>query len=293
MKHIVSVSGGLGSAEALRRTIETHGRENTIAVFADVKGDAGGNWWTIAPVVDALLHERWGGESRDTYRFIWQLASHFDLPIERLEDGRTVFQVFAKTRAFRLFSGGRFVHKCSELLKRDVIRRWLLDTQQSGGYALVLGMGWDEVHRVKSAQAYWQNALDWPVQVVAPNAEPPYADNTETVRWLESAGIDIPDAYRAGFAHNNCGGGCIAAGQAHWAQLYKTRPEVYHYWSYMEQSLQRHIGKDVSILKDERNGQTKPMTLAAFAKRVSIGDYPRLDYGGCGCFVEQQLSLAI
>ena len=37
MLYIVNVSGGLTSFEALRRTIERHGKDSTVAVFADTK----------------------------------------------------------------------------------------------------------------------------------------------------------------------------------------------------------------------------------------------------------------
>lgn len=286
MKYIVSVSGGLGSAEALKRTIDAHGKDNVVAVFADVKGDASTHFFSQFPEVDKLLHERFGGESRDTYRFIWELSHHFDIPVERLEDGRTVFSVFAKSRAFRVFSGGVFVHKCSELLKREHIAKYIEANYKAGEYEIVLGMGWLEGHRVENAQGYWRRRLGWDVNVTAPNMVKPYADNCNTEAWLSAAGIEVPKSYSDGFEHNNCGGGCIAAGQTHYAQLHKARPLVYAYWQYMEMSLNRYWGKDafVTILKDERGGTSKPMSLAAFEERIKVGDYPKLDWGGCGCF---------
>jgi hypothetical protein len=286
-KYIVSVSGGLGSAEALKRTIERYGKENTVAVFADAKGDGLTHTFSAAPVVDALLHERYGGESRDLYRFLWQLSAHFEIPIERLEDGRTIWRVFADNRAFRLFSGGVFVHKCSDELKRQTMKRYILSHYQQGTYAIVLGMGWDEPHRVTTAQAYWRRELGWAVDVLAPNADAPYVDNCTVERWIHAAGIETPAAYTDGFEHNNCGGGCISAGQGHFANLYKTRKDVYLYWAYMEAQIQRVIGKRVTILKDERGGETRPLSLYEFIPRIEAGDYRKLDWGGCGCFVGQ------
>ena len=49
--------------------------------------------------------------------------------------------------------------------------------------------------------------------------------------------------------------------------------------------IKKHIGKDVSILKDRRGGTTKPMTLAEFEKRIETGDYDQHEWGGCGCGV--------
>lgn len=71
MRYIVSVSGGLGSTEALKRTIETRGKENVAAVFADVKGHGSSHYWSVAPVVDELLDERGGvAKPMSLYAFI-------------------------------------------------------------------------------------------------------------------------------------------------------------------------------------------------------------------------------
>lgn len=287
MKYIVSVSGGLGSAEALKRTIETYGKENVVAVFADVKGDAKSHFWAKFPIIDQLLHERFGGESRDTYRFLWQLSYHFDIPIERLEDkdGRTIFSVLAANRAWRLWVNGYFVHKCSEILKREQIKEYIQTHFKPGEYTIVLGMEWDEDHRVKGALKYWRKELGWDVEVIAPNAEFPLADNCTTERWITEAGIEIPAAYPEGFEHGNCNQGCIAAGQGYYANLYFKRPGVYFYWMWIENGLIEFWGKFVTILKDERGGVTKPLSLQSFVARILTGDYIKSDIGGCGCFV--------
>lgn len=282
-KHIVSFSGGLGSAEALKQTVDKYGKENVIALFADVKGSGLTHNWSL-PTVDNLLHERFGGETRDLYRFIWQLSSYLDVSVIRLEDGRTIFRVFADNKAFRLFSGGVFVHKCSEQLKRLQIKKWILASGlKPGDYDMVLGFGWDEAHRLKSAQAFWRRELGWDIEVSAPL----HADSCDTTRWLTEAGIEISRSYTDLFEHDNCGGGCIAAGQAHFANLYLKRRDVYLYWAYMEAGIQRVIGRAVTILKNERDGGSKPLSLYAFIPRILAGDYPKNDWGGCGCFVGQ------
>lgn len=295
MKYIVSVSGGLGSAEALKRTIEQHGKENVVALFADVKGDAKTHFWSKFPVLDQLEHERFGGESRETIRFLWQLSYHFDIPIERLEDEhkRTVYAVFAKNRAFRLFSGGVFVHKCSEILKRGVIKQYILSNFKPGEYTIVLGMGWDEAHRAKASQAYWRRELGWDVNVISPNAGKPLADKCVTERWVTEAGLDIAPAYEQGLDHDNCNAFCIAAGQGHYAIVYNKRPGVYFYSARMEKSLSNYWGKPVTILKDERGGETKPLSLYDFIPRILAGDYQKGDIGGCGCFVGNPMATVL
>ena len=95
MKHIVSFSGGLGSAEALKQTVDKYGKDNVIALFADVKGSGLSHNWSF-PAIDNLLHERFGGESRDLYRFMWELSSYLEIPVQRLEDGVLVGEVLVQ-----------------------------------------------------------------------------------------------------------------------------------------------------------------------------------------------------
>ena len=66
MKYVVNVSGGLTSYEALRRTIAKHGKEHTLAPFANTKI-----------------------EDEDLYRFLRDVERVLEIPIIWLEDGRT------------------------------------------------------------------------------------------------------------------------------------------------------------------------------------------------------------
>lgn len=288
MKYVVSISGGLGSAEALKRTIDQHGRDNVLAVFCDVKGRGDRHIFSRFPVVDGLLHERFGGESHDTYRFLFQLSHHLGISIERLETDDSIWNVFARRKALLLvLSGGVFFCPASEELKRWQFRDYV--QRIAGNITIVLGMGWDEPHRVKSSASYWSKALERDVQVIAPNAIQPYADNTTTLSWLREAGVEPPSAYAAGMLHNNCYGGCVMQGLTGFARLHDTRPDVFWYWAWMEKRLQDWIGKGYTILKDQRGGSTTPLNLYDFAERIQAGDVPKFDYGGCGCFANSEM----
>jgi hypothetical protein len=104
-----------------------------------------------------------------------------------------------------------------------------------------------------------------------------------------AAGIAVPRLYGAGYPHNNCGGGCVRAGQAQFALLLKENPDRFAYWEAQEQRLREHLGKPVAILRDRRGGDTKPLTLAAFREGIEAEPeqlgFDSLDWGGCGCFV--------
>jgi hypothetical protein len=266
MRYIVNVSGGLTSYEALKRTIERHGVESTTAVFADTRI-----------------------EDSDLYRFLDDIERHLGIQIIRIADGRTVFDVWHDQGAItlRMPGSGAGTAVCSKLLKRHVVDKWL--ESQSGPYTLVFGMDWSEQHRMDRLVKRYGDTPCW-----FPLAEKPYIDKCEIMDQLTVAGIAIPGLYLDGFQHNNCGGGCVLAGQAAFAHLLKKRPDTYQLWESEEQRFRDATGKPVAILIDRRGGgPRRPMTLKDFREQIERGErYDRDDWGVCGCFsTSKQLSL--
>ncbi len=209
MIYIVNSSGGLTSFESLRRTTERHGKENTRAVFGDT---------TI--------------EDEDLYRFLDDQERYFGIKIERVKDGRTPWQVMKNEGYIQLRSkAGVDIVPCSRLLKRDLIDRWIEERYAPGTYTRVFGMDWTEMHRVKRLRATLERdgKLSW-----FPLLERPFVDKCLIAKSLETIGIAVPRLYTLGFTHNNCGGGCVKAGQAHFAHLYFTLPERYALWESRE-----------------------------------------------------------
>lgn len=258
MIYVVNVSGGLTSYEALRRTIARHGRDAVRAVFADTR------------IEDA-----------DLYRFLDDIEAHLDIPIVRLADGRTPFEVWHAERAITLRGAGGGIAPCSRILKREVIERWVRASFAPGSFTRVLGMDWSEGDRMERTRASYA-----PDPVWFPLAEKPYVDKCHIADQLERDGIAVPALYQTGFSHNNCGGGCVKAGQAHFALLLRTRPETYARWEAEEQRLRAYLNKDVTILNDRAGGgPRRPLTLADFRARIEAGGaYDRTEWGGCGCF---------
>lgn len=255
LKYIVNVSGGLTSFEALRRTIEKHGKANTHAIFADT-----------------LI------EDEDLYRFLDDQERYFGIEIQRVKDGRDPWQVMKDRRVISMLH----MAPCSQELKRKVIDRVFHAQYAGGGYTRVFGMDWTEMHRIDRLTA----ALA-PQPVWFPLIEKPFTDKCQISAFLDTIGIKAPRLYSLGFTHNNCGGGCVKAGQAHWARLWRTMPERYLLWEAKEQEVREYLDKDIAILKDARGGTTKPMTLKTFRERLESGDtqWDKDDWGGCGCFV--------
>jgi len=258
MKYIVNVSGGLTSFEALRRTIERYGKENAHPVFAD----------TLS-------------EEPDLYRFLADQERYLDMTFHRAVEGRTPWQVMKDEGYITMHYPGGTVAPCSRILKREIIDSQISALYKPGTYTRVFGYEWSEVDRMEKLRESIAPQPAW-----FPLSEPPYVDKCHISNFLESIGIAVPQAYKDGFEHDNCGGECVKAGQAHWAHLYYTRPERYMHAEGQEEEIRQQLGKDISILKDRRGGVAKPMTLRAFRLRLEAGDtdYDKDDWGGCGCF---------
>lgn len=252
MRRIVQFSGGLCSYFAARRVVEQFGPEDVTLLFADT-----------------LI------ESSGLYRFALHGAASLRLRITPVMEGRTPWQVFKDEG----FLGNTRVDLCSRVLKRELCRKWMEDNCQPENALLYVGISWDE-DRIDEIRLRWQ-----PWQVEAPMCEAPLWSKCDMIREAKALKLPLSEAYTDGFPHDNCGGGCIKAGQAQFALLHKIRPAVYAEWERNEQGVRDHLGKDVSILRDRRGGTTKPMTLAAFRDRIETGDYDKYEWGGCGCGV--------
>jgi hypothetical protein len=250
-------SGGAGSWAACKRAAARYGPVSGVLLFAD-------------PLV----------EDEDLYRFLPEAAADVGAPLVRVCDGRTPFQVFHDVR----FLGNTRVATCSRALKVEPCRRWL-EANRGPDTLLVLGIGWDEVHRLPAIESNWLPYRTW-----APLTEPPYLDQTRLLAWMRDCGLRPPAAYAEGHPHNNClQQGCVKGGQAYWRHLLQTRPDVYRRTERAEADLAGHLGKDVAILRDRRGGKTVPLPLAEFRRRVEAGGQCDLfEWGGCGCFTDAE-----
>lgn len=256
-------SGGLGSWMTAKRVAEKADVDDITLLFADVGSDR-------SPHV---------GEDEDTYRFVNDAAANIGAELVTVSDGRDIWQVFKDDR----FLGNSRLANCSKFLKQKPCRDWLEANHDPAETIVYVGIDWSESHRLPAIEAGWA-----PYPVHAPLTEPPYIDRTDMLAALETAGIEVPRLYRAGFPHNNCGGFCVRAGQAQMELLHREHPDRYAFHEAEEQKLREHLDKDVSVLKDRTGGTAVPLTLRRFRERIE--DQPNLfdplDFGGCGCFTE-------
>lgn len=112
----------------------------------------------------------------------------------------------------------------------------------------------------------------------------PYIDKEDVKANLASVGIELPTLYKLGFAHNNCGGFCVRAGQGHFARLLEQKPELYAYHEDKEQQMREFLGKDVTILKKQINNERVNLSLMQL-RQLRSDEIDMSDIGGCGCFV--------
>ena len=215
-------------------------------------------------------------EHEDLYRFLHEAAENVGGELIIIADGRTPWEVFKDERML----GNTRADPCSKILKRELSKKWVYDNYPDPDTVrLWIGMNWDEEHRLKRSMMYWA-----PYQVGSLLLDSPWMIPKDYLRILqEKHGIEPPLLYKLGFPHNNCGGGCVKAGQAHFRHLLEVLPETYAEWERNEEEMRQYLGKDISILRDRTGGTTTPLTLKQLRQRGE-DQCNMFEWGGCGCF---------
>lgn len=246
---VVMFSGGITSFEVLRR-VQVSGEPFRV-LFADTRIEDG-----------------------DNYRFMADVERVLGVTIERVADGRTPWEVFKDHK----FIGNTRVGICSDELKIRQCMLWIKANEP--GATVALGLDWTEPHRIDGARRRWQ-AKGY--GTLFPLADKPYMLKADYMAESRSLGIEPPRMYGLGFEHANCGGCCVKGGQGQWARALAVFPELYRWHEDQEEQTRKHIGSDVSVLRDRTNGETKPLTLREFRERIEAGKPPQDDLFSCTC----------
>ncbi len=256
MNYAVSYSGGLGSFAAAHRLKGLHPDAHITLVFCDT-----------------LI------EDEDLYRFLRESAAALDLPLIELRDGRNPWEVFRDVK----LQGNSRIAPCSRVLKREVMSRWLSEQYPYGGVTLVLGIDYEEAHRLPRAVA--ANA---PVPVIAPLCDPPFEGRTAVQALLRQYGLKPPRLYAEGFPHNNCGGFCVRAGLAQFDLLRRRFPDRFEWHAQQQERLVRLVpNADRPFLRKQRGDSVAYITLREF-EAMKLEEPEQFDFGGCGCFVDAE-----
>ena len=259
MIHVVNVSGGAASAVCLFRVIERFGRENMRAVFADT---------------------RW--EHPDCYRFLDDVERVSGVHIDRLSDGRNIWDVFTSAQTLTMGTGGC---KASWELKRKPLDKYTASI--SGDVTVYVGFGPDEDDRqARLKRALPDRKLEFPL------TWQPMLSRCDVMDDLKARGIEPPSMYADGYPHANCAGACILAGIKQWAGLLKNNPELYRTSEENEQRFQEILrGRDRAehtILKDRRGGVVSNYSLRQLREDIESGRRPADDSWretSCSCML--------
>ncbi len=256
MKYTTSIqfSGGAASYVATKLTLEELGHDGVALIFADT-----------------LI------EDEDLYRFLNDAEQKLQHPIIKITEGRDPWQVFFDEKMM----GNPRVDPCSRILKRQLLGKWCV-ANCTEDCTLIIGYDATENHRLQRLKLRMA-----PVKVRAPLLERGIWKE-QVFEIVESDGLTLPRLYAMGFAHNNCGGFCVKAGQASFALLLENLPERYAAHEAKEEAFRQIVGKDVSIMRDRRGGTTKALTMRQFRERhqQKPTEVDRSDLGGCTCMEE-------
>lgn len=231
-RHVVQFSGGAGSALTAIRIAERVGPESMALLIANTQV-----------------------EDPDLWRFSRDVSDFIGVPLTIVEDGRDPWQLF---RDIRFLGNDRFA-ACTKYLKQIPCREWMEEHAPPETSRVYVGIEPTKKDRPRTA-AIERNWAPWRVEF--PLLDGPDRSKDDLLDELRDLGLEPPRLYGLGFAHNNCGGACIRAGQGQWKHLLATFPERYARAEREEEGIRVFLGKDVSILKRIRRGETHRLTLA-------------------------------
>jgi hypothetical protein len=281
-----------------------------IEAAANVSGRPVPNWLPQADdfpdyrVAEHVPIEEYRG-NREWRAFLAELRDRAIMALPELVwlvEGRDPWEIFRDRR----FLGNSQVDLCSRIAKRELADSWAMANCTRVGElfgapdTFALGIGFSEKHRFDDGKGGGVGprklADGWLYHAPLIKAEEEInAGGQDHLLLLmapvEALGVRGQRMYRQGYMHGNCGGFCIKAGMAHWANRARVQPERYAYDAMMERKLGAFLGVPVSILTDRRGGGgKKPMTLDAFARRLRREPGRRFEYqpgeSGCGCMAE-------
>jgi hypothetical protein len=207
-------------------------------------------------------------EDDDNYRFLSEFEAMTGIPIIRLSDGRTPYEV---SRAQHVIPNQR-VAPCTHRLKIEPFRAWL-ETQPK---PLTVHIGYDftEMHRCEATRKAYESigyVVDFPL-LWKPIEFRPYAEISRN-DW----GIEPPRMYQMGYTHANCGGRCVKQGHGDWIRTLINFPERYAEIEAWEQEMRKNeINANYAILISQTKDGDTPLTLRELRERYEGDAMPVL-----------------
>ncbi|MFF1693060.1 hypothetical protein ACFVXC_05460 [Streptomyces sp. NPDC058257] len=250
MKHVIQFSGGLGSFGAALRVAEKHGTSSMTLLIADTKA-----------------------EDEDLWRFADDVSRLLGVPLTKVADGRDPWQVFRDQR----FLGNDRITPCTTWLKQKPCRAWMKEHAPIGDSIVYIGIEKTKRDRAR-IPAIARNWRPWRVQFPLCNRwEPELSKEASKARLMDLSrwyGIEPPRLYALGYEHNNCAGLCVRAGQKQWKLTLDVQPEKFAYAEGQEQAIRDLLGKPVSMLRQTRQGITRPLPLSELRRQHQAATGP-------------------
>lgn len=237
-QHVVQFSGGIGSFCAAVRVAEKHGTDQMVLLIADT-----------------------GIEDEDLWRFADDTSSLLGVPLTKVSDGRTPWEVFHAKR----FLGNDRLAPCTRTLKQVPCRTWMSENTDPADTVAYIGIENSKRDRAR-IPAIARNWKPWRTQFPLCAKREPARTKAQLLDEARALGVEPPRLYALGFEHNNCGGTCVRAGQRQWKHTLDVLPERFARAEAEEESLRTLLG-DVSILRQRRKGVGYPLPLAELRRR--------------------------
>lgn len=318
LKHVCMFSAGGGSWRTAKIVARDHGVRDLSLVFVDtLYEDADAYRFLIEGALNVFGRTvAWVPAAEDfpDYRvsletdlaeyagnpewraFLAELRSRASEVVPELTwlvEGRDPWEVFRDER----FLGNSRVDPCSKFLKRAVLDKWRAQNFDPRSAVFYVGIGEHEKHRYDDGKG---GGLGPRMAEVGWDYRAPLLGEIEVNPsfLMRLEGLSPPRLYDLGYMHNNCGGFCVKAGHAHFANRYSVQPERFAYDAAMEGKMRAFLGPSAHILTDRRgDGKKKPMTLFQFQDRLdTMADEARAQIAvaydndsGCGCMVDVDL----
>ncbi|MFF8990060.1 hypothetical protein ACF09H_08960 [Streptomyces sp. NPDC014983] len=231
--HVVQFSGGIGSFAAAVRVAEKHGTDDLTLLIADT-----------------------GIEDHDLWRFAYDTSRLLGVPLTKVADGRTPWQVFRDKK----FLGNDRLAPCTRALKQIPCRAWMEGHRDPANTLVYVGIEPTvrDRARIPAIARAWK---PWRTRFPLCSKWEPPRTKSELLQEARALGVTPPRLYELGFSHNNCGGTCVRAGMRQWRHLLDVMPDRYAYAEAQEEDLRRLLGP-VTILRQRRKGVARPLPLA-------------------------------
>jgi hypothetical protein len=150
---------------------------------------SGGQWSGLNPIHNQI-------EDDDLYAFVEESAAQLAVPLVRVADGRTPWQVFEDKQLL----GNSLLAPCSYVLKILPCRRWLRDHTDPARTMLYVGID-NSARDRRRAPAIERGWLPW--RVAFPLLDEPDLSKADMLAEARGLGLRPPRAYELGFDHAN------------------------------------------------------------------------------------------